>query len=302
MKSSSFHKVTSDRGNILYKIFARIVHTPLNYINNLNSNKNIDSNLKTSYFSTDKFEEQYSKLDKLSSPSRKLSDLFWMNQDWNKLETDIGKINICDIGCGSGNYFLKLQEYSNNKIHRYKGLDIYENKNWRNLIKQYKIADFEKYNGTEILNLIPKDTNLIVSQSAIEHFSEDITVFKQIRDFVEKSEHSVYQIHLFPSKICLKLYPFHGVRQYTPRNISKITKLFSDFSEVILFELGGENSNNIHKKYVKTSFYKKHSRETYPKIYEEKTYDAIKADLKKNETKNPNFYALIIKSNFADKN
>ena len=46
MKSSSFHTVTSDRGNVFYKIFVRIVHIPLNFINNLNENKNIDKNLK----------------------------------------------------------------------------------------------------------------------------------------------------------------------------------------------------------------------------------------------------------------
>ena len=247
MKSSSFHKVTADRKVLYYKIFARIVHTPLNFINNLNSNRNIDPKIKISYFKTDKLKEQYSKLDKLSSPSRKLSDLFWINQDWENIQKELGKINICDIGCGSGNYFLKLQEYSNNKISNYKGLDIHENKNWKNLKEKFNNTNFQKYNGKNIVDLIPDTTNLIISQSAIEHFSEDITIFKQINKFVKKVKHNVYQIHLFPSKICLKLYPFHGVRQYTPRNISKITRLFSDFSEVELFELGGENANKVHR-------------------------------------------------------
>jgi len=237
MKSSSFHRVTSDRGSIFYKIFARFVHTPLSFINNLNPNKNVDKKLKISYFTTKKLEEQYVKLDKLSSPSRKLSDLFWINQDWEQMQKELGKINICDIGCGSGNYFLKLQEYSYNKISNYKGLDIYENKNWNNLKEKFNNTGFQKYDGKNIVNLIPDTTNLIISQSAIEHFSEDITIFNQINKFVKKAKHSVYQIHLFPSKICLKLYPFHGVRQYTPRNISKITRLFSDFSKIELFEL-----------------------------------------------------------------
>ena len=66
-------------------------------------------------------------LDKLTSPSRKLSDLFWINQNWCELENNLGTINVCDIGCGSGNYYIKLKKYSNNKINKYKGLDIYEN-------------------------------------------------------------------------------------------------------------------------------------------------------------------------------
>jgi len=88
----------------------------------------------------------------------------------------------------------------------------------------------------------------------INIFDEDMKKYLKILvkyiyagKFVKKVKHNVYQIHLFPSKICLKLYPFHGVRQYTPRNISKITRLFSDFSEVELFELGGENANKVHR-------------------------------------------------------
>lgn len=295
MKSSSFHKITSDRGNILYKIFARFVHTPLNFINNFNASKNIDKKLKISYFKILNFEEQYKKLEKLSSPSRKLSDLFWMSQNWKEIKDKLKEINICDIGCGNGNYYLKLQKYSNNKITNYKGLDIYENKNWESLKQKNKIVSFEKYDGKNIVNLIPKNTNLIISQSAIEHFSEDITIFKQIKAFVKKSKHPVYQIHLFPSKVCLKLYPFHGVRQYTPRNISKITRLFSDFSEVELFELGGENANKVHIDYITKGLFKKDKRKNNPDIYENACFEALKKDLTNNKTSNPNFYTLVIK-------
>jgi len=296
MKSSSFHRVTSDRGNIFYKIFARIVHTPLNFFNNLNENKNIDTNIKFKYFKPKDLKEQYLLLDRLSSPSRKLSDLFWFNRNWDNIKHDLKHINICDIGCGSGNYFSKLQEFSNNKINKYFGLDIYKNNNWKNLKNEFKNIDFQKYDGKNILNIIPKDTNLIISQSAIEHFSEDISIFKQIQKFVVSSEHSVYQIHLFPSKACLKLYPFHGVRQYTPKNISKITRLFSDFSNVEIFELGGENSNYIHFKYITKGFFKKDKRTIYPEKYEQDVFNAIQKDFEKNETKYPNFYALIIKT------
>jgi len=227
-----------------------MVHTPLNFINNLNAEKNVDARIKKFYFKTNNFEEQYTKLEHLSSPSRKLSDLFWMNLDWTSLENALGELKICDIGCGSGNYFLKLQEYSGNKIKKYVGLDIVENKNWENLKDNYGEVDFHQYDGKNIRNLIPAGTTLIISQSAIEHFLEDITIFKQLRDFTSKVKQNVNQIHLFPSKACINLYPFHGVRQYTLRNISKITKLFSDIPELELYELGGENSYKVHREFI----------------------------------------------------
>ncbi len=301
MKSTSFHRITADRGSLLYKIFAKLVHTPLNLINNLNANKNIDTRIKKLYFRTNKFEEQYPKLEKLSSPSRKLSDLFWMNLDWNNLEKELGELKICDIGCGSGNYFLKLLEFSGNRIKKYTGLDIVRNKNWEKLKSIYSTVNFKKYDGKNMFALIPSDTNLIISQSAIEHFLEDITIFKQLRDFTLKTEQKVNQIHLFPSKACIKLYPFHGVRQYTPKNISKITRLFfSKVSDLELYELGSENTYKAHRDFINIGLFKRDLRKRDEGIYEQTCYKAIKDDLEKFKTNMPNFYALVIKNRTYD--
>ncbi|NJO88108.1 MAG: class I SAM-dependent methyltransferase [Chloroflexia bacterium] len=240
----------------MYKIFARIVHTPLNFINNLYPTKCVDPRIQKFYFKTPKFEEQYNKLERLASPSRKLSDLFWMNLDWAEIENKLGEINICDLGCGTGKYYLKLQEYSENKINQYVGFDIAEKPGWANFKANYANVRFAKYDGRNILDLIPANTSLIISQSAIEHFSEDLTIFKQLVDFAENATQNVFQIHLFPSKACLKLYPFHGIRQYTLRNISKITKLFPNAPEIKLYELGGENAYKAHTQFINNGFFK----------------------------------------------
>ena len=163
----------------------------------------------------------------------------------------------------------------------------------------YKNITFKKYNGIDILEKIPKDTNVIISQSALEHFSEDITVLRQIKTFVKSSQQTVYQIHLVPAVASLPLYPFHGVRQYSPRTISKITCLFSDFSEVTLFKLGDQEGNKVHNKYIRESIFpflnKKRDKlenTDYPKVCAE----AIQKDFDSEKNDSPPFYALTIKT------
>ncbi len=296
MKSSSIHRVSADKGNVLYKIFVRIVYIPLNFINNRNPKKDVDNKLKISKFKIKDIDKQFSKLNPLASPSRKLSNLFWNSLDWNLFEQKIGEFNMLDIGCGSGYYYPKFQEFANNKIQKYCGVDIINNKNWTKLSSENKNVEFKQYNGTNITDKIPKNTNLIVSQSAIEHIIEDINIFEQIASYVKKSKKNIIQIHIFPSAECLPLYLFHGVRQYTPRTISKITKLFSNFSDVELIALGGENSNNIHKKFLITGILRKDIRASKTEQYNKECFDAIKNDFGAKKINNVSFYALIIKT------
>src|SRR5208283_5417616 len=70
------------------------------------------------------------------------------------------------------------------------------------------------------------DANLIITQSALEHFEKDLNFFRQIADHVARTRRPIVQFHLIPSAACLTTYPWHGVRQYTPRTISRITRLF----------------------------------------------------------------------------
>jgi len=297
MKSSSFHTISADKQGFLYKLMTRLLYFPFNWINNLRPLKIIDPDLKITQFKLLDVEYKYSLIEKIASPSRKLSNLFWMNYDWKALQNTLGDINICDLGCGSGKYYELLQEYSNNNIGKYTGLDIYENKNWEKLKVQNDNVGFIKYDGKNILDLIPKETNLIISQSAIEHFTEDITIFKQVSEFVKNSEHPVYQIHLFPAASGLKMFRYHGIRQYTPRNISKITNLFSGFSNYSLLALGADDSVKIHRKYItKPSRTGRDLRHLKEEKYNKECLNAIKKDMAKTLIVNDAaFYALIIK-------
>jgi len=298
-KITSLHGLNNDRG---LSISQRVLYWIFNWANNLFPYKNIDEKLEIRDFKCKNLKKKWSKLYLKSSPSRKLSDLFWINLPWSKIKEELKEINILDIGCGSGNYGQRLVNFSNNNISGYKGIDIYENENWAKLEKKYSFFRFEKFDGINITKNIPKDTNFFMTQSAIEHFDEDLDFFKQIKDYIISFKNNVIQIHLFPSKVCLYLYRYHGARQYTPRTISKVTKLFKDFSSTILYNLGGDFCNYLHYNYIINPLKKRgvDMRDTKPQEYDKLLFKSIKKDMT-HSSKLPTFYALIINSNWNKK-
>lgn len=244
-----------------------------------------------------------------SSPSRFLCDLFWKNLPWPEIKRELGSINILDIGCGSGRYYSKLQNWSGNIIDKYAGSDIKQSVDWAELKKNNDKLFFFEASALEISKFIPSDTNLIITQSAIEHFQEDLLFFEKIRDYINKSQNNVIQIHLFPSAACLWLYLLHGVRQYTPGTVSKITRLFNANSHAVLYGLGGKNCNRLHFRYITWPFLLKPIiskkvgqdwRNTKIEEYNKHLASAIDQDMAR-PSRSPSFYALVIQSNFQKK-
>jgi hypothetical protein len=141
---------------------------------------------------------------------------------------------------------------------------------------------------------------MFISQSAIEHFDNDLMYFYQIKDFINKTKNNVVHVHIFPSAACLKKYLWHGVRQYTPRTISKITKIFdNDNTYSILYKLGGGNSNKLHFNYITKPILTEKADYRETDEYFGLLKDAIVEDLIDND--NPSFYALVIHSNYTNK-
>jgi hypothetical protein len=218
------------------------------------------------------------------------------------MRTALAHINVLDSGCGSGNYSVKLQSYSKGNIASYTGIDASQHDNWSALAETHPNFRFHKVDSGDIAEYIPDETNLFISQSAIEHFKYDLQYFRQIREFVLRTSRSIIQIHLFPSRVCLKLYSLHGVRQYTPRTISYITRLFQSFSYSTLYRLGGQECNQLHWQYItKPLILKKIGdlRDTRTQEYDRRLRMAIAAD--NNEPhRDPSFYALVIHSNWRE--
>lgn len=292
MKSSSFHSLNADKG--LTKWPRRLWYF-LNWLNNSLFPNRKSSQLSLKRFQPDLSDKSWQHIHPKSSPSRALSDLFWMQLPWSQIAAELGQIHILDTGCGSGRYGIELQKFSGGLISSYTGLDDAPRPNWPETMKEHPFIRLQAADSASFVSMIPAQANLFVSQSAIEHFPEDLTYFRQLRDFIAKKSEPVLQIHLFPSAACLRLYRFHGVRQYTSRTVSQISSLFPKSSSM-LFELGGGQSNALHWDFITEPNLHAGSdrRETETEKYGQAMQAAIQADT---QLGHPSFYALVIHSN-----
>ena len=139
--------------------------------------------------------------------------------------------------------------------------------------------------------------NFIFTQSALEHFDEDLRLFYQISNFVAKATYPIFQVHLIPSASCITTFPWHGIRQYTPRNISKITRLFSEKTEKTLYRLGSTRCNNVHRRWI--TFPRYLGRGDWRKrglpTYNRELKQAVRKDMD-SPIKEACFYALVMKN------
>jgi len=296
-KSTSFHILNGDN-KLSFPLI--VIFRIINYINNLFPNSKLDKKLEIRNFNIDKndLKRLLSKIQRTQVPSRKLSNIFWYSLPWNEIKKELKEINILDIGCGRGAYAKKFINFSKQCINSYTGIDIKKHKNWNMIKRKHINVNFYVCNEENIPNF--PNINFIVSQSTLEHIKHDLTYFKSINKFITSK--NIIQCHLFPSKACFNIFKLHGIRQYTPKTISKITKLFKNKSYKILFNLGGDKCNLIHISFI--NYPRRHGtgdlRIDNIDLYDKLTYYAIKKDIE-NFQEHPNFYALLIHSNYKNR-
>lgn len=296
--TTSIHSYNADKGLGFFQKFAYLF---LNWVNNLRPYHNLDKRIIFKSFGELNWQKEWDKTYQTSSVGRRLSDLFWRALPWGKIKEELGEIHIFDTGCGSGNYGVRINDASGG-IASYTGIDAKEKPNWKELQEKYPNFKLIQSRSMDIRSLIPANTNLFITQSAIEHFDEDLSLFEQIRDHISRTDKPVIQVHIFPAARALPLYLFHGIRQYTPRTISKITRMF-DASDCILFGLGGQAGGKIHWKYFTWPLYilrKKTRWSEDPVKYEKEVKEAIESDLTR-PIKSPLFWALVIHSHPKNK-
>jgi hypothetical protein len=228
------------------------------------------------------------------APARFLSNAFWSQLDLSELCAS--PIRALEVGCGSGIYGHVLKNKLGEKLVSYKGVDISKHADWTEMQKANPFEFFVD-RAENIQQYLP-GINLIVTQSAIEHFEHDLVFFRHIADYVYHAKEPVWQIHLMPSPACLRTYLLHGYRQYTPRTISKITRLFPAKNTFALYRMGGARTNRVHSVYITLPalFLGVDFRKTMPKKYVNATMRAMRADQHQAPQSEAAFYALVIKS------
>ncbi|MSO55882.1 MAG: class I SAM-dependent methyltransferase [Acidobacteria bacterium] len=224
--------------------------------------------------------------------------MFWLTLPWAAIGDELGVIRVLDAGCGSGGYGPRLLSWADGQIATYTGTDAHRDNAWAALEAGDRRLRFFRSRAENFRSSIPAGTNMFISQSAVEHFDEDLGFFEQIRDYVRATQGPVLQVHLVPSQACLGLYHLHGARQYTPRTLSHITRLFGPDTHALLYRLGGRASNRVHYSFITKPLLilgGTDLRNEQPDEYDRRLFDAISDDMRRPQ-RSPVFWALAIHS------
>lgn len=293
-QSSSWHGINADHG---LSASGKVQWALQNIINNCLPGMYVDPELKQVVFQTERFEDSSLMLDPYSSPARILCDLLISTLPWEDIRSELGKINVLEIGCGTGRYGRLIEECVGPGAFSYRGVDMTEHEEWR-LFADNSRFSFVKADACEIHQYLP-DANIILTVSAIEHFDADLDLFRLIAGSIASSARPILQLHLMPSAACMYTFPWHGVRQYTPRTISKMTRLFQGRVTKTLFSLGASRCNKIHRQYITwpLMFKKTDLREGAPGKWQAEKKAAIKSDMVAPRAGEACFYGLLLAHN-----
>jgi len=186
------------------------------------------------------------------TPSRLLCDGFWNSINYENLKFQLNdKLNIFDIGCGSGNYGTFLKNLSHKSFSSYTGLDIYKHSSYPLEFKHVKDK------AENVAKYLTKEINFVISQSALEHIENDILVIEEITKKLNEHKKPFIQVHMIPASKCLWLYLWHGYRQYSHKNLSGIlNNLNNNFNlNSCIIPIGGSYSFWVHLRHITLPVY-----------------------------------------------
>ena len=288
--SSSIHVINADRELNTIK---KIQYFILNFICNLKCRVRI-ANFSTTKFSPteDQIDLHLKSLSEPQSPSRILSNIFWESIDWRFVtETLQGEIRAIEVGCGSGRYGRKISQLT--QIESYTGVDIANSPEWNSNSESnfdYVLGSYEDFDS------LVANQNLVITQSALEHFENDFKFFRLIGDYARGVTFPVLSIHLLPSPAGLFKFLLHGIRQYNKRSISNLVTNAGPSSYAVLYSLGGLRSNVFHFVSItlRSLILRKWVVSQEIESYRLKVQRPLVIDSKRKSIRCPSFYALVI--------
>lgn len=174
-----------------------------------------------------------------NTPARNLCDTLLFSLNFKEIKKQFkDNLHFFDIGCGEGNYGKMLQEYAGNCFGSYTGLDIYKSLSFSPKFTHF-LASAEK-----IKKYLSKKTNVIISQSSLEHIKNDFLVLNNATKELNANKRAFIQIHFVPACAGLWLYLWHGWRQYSYQRLALYSKRIKQKALVktFLIPIGGTYS------------------------------------------------------------
>jgi SAM-dependent methyltransferase len=287
-------------GDAHLRLDQRAAYLASNFVQNQRPYRDVDRSIAIVDFQLSDPRDSFGDLPDTPSPSRALSNLFWLHLPWEAMERELGGLRVLDLGCGSGKYAQHFQKWSGGRIIQYTGLDQRAHPRWAELSTNNPSINFVVGDIERLGRHIPADTTLIVSQSAIEHVGDDARCFDALHEFAAAANRPLAQVHLMPSAACLSLYLWHGYRQYTPRTLSSLSRPFAGADRTIV-RLGGAACNRLHWQYVTWPLLIRRIgdlRDQRPAEYRRALEDAVVEDMRSPHP-SPSFYALIVQTGGA---
>ena len=268
----------------------------LNLLNNTVAGSARDPGLVLGRFHDRKLHEHWALIDKGSSAARALSNLLWMSLPWKHIAEKLGPLHVVDVGCGSGEYGARLEQWSGLRFASYTGLDRTRSPNWDKLRTAHPHFRFVAADAERIRDHLPEDANVFISQSALEHVAGDLEYFRAVHEFIVSRRRQSVNIHLVPGPLALPLYLCHGIRQYSLRTLSYISRLFGGCARTDCFGLGGWRATQLHFRSITLPILLRRGGDLRgDPSYDQELKAAITADMEQPSSL-PIFYALVIQA------
>lgn len=180
------------------------------------------------------------------SPSRLLCERHLASIGLEGFAAAAGGLRMHEMGCGSGRAGRLASAAAGSPI-RYRGFDVARRSAWDEPMPGASMAVFD---GEDFAGTIAPDDNFFFSQSAAEHIPADLAYFEAVARACARAPGPTLQVHYLPAAACLRLYLFHGLRQYPAAALRRIAALQAPDARSAAVALGGPACADVHWRWI----------------------------------------------------